>query len=136
MKLRRIKTVYGVGLEVGHEVPAGQMQYNADYKDTDQQDQCFLSLEGTVPNNVEILKYLGINITNDFKWNMHVGNICTKANSILGFLISNFAACPQEVKKLTYKGLVRPFLEYGSSVWDRKTYFFFKMNLRRCRKCS
>ena len=25
---------------------------------------------------------------------------------------------PQEVKKAAYKGLVRPVLEYGSTVWD------------------
>ena len=27
-------------------------------------------------------------------------------------------SCPQEVKEAAYKGLVRPVLEYGSSVWD------------------
>ena len=26
----------------GHEVPTSQMQHNADYKETDQKDQCFL----------------------------------------------------------------------------------------------
>ena len=26
--------------------------------------------------------------------------------------------CPNDVKKSAYKGLVRPILEYGSSVWD------------------
>ena len=28
------------------------------------------------------------------------------------------AACPRNVKESAYKGLVRPILEYGSSVWD------------------
>ena len=28
------------------------------------------------------------------------------------------AACPLDVKESAYKGLVRPILEYGSSVWD------------------
>ena len=36
----------------------------------------------------------------------------------LGFLRRNLYACPQEVKEAAYKGLVRPVLEYGSSVWD------------------
>ena len=27
-------------------------------------------------------------------------------------------SCPQEVKEAAYKGLVRPVLDYGSSVWD------------------
>ena len=89
------------------------------------------SLEGTVLDNVEKIKYLGVTITNDLKWNTHVSNICTKANRTLGFL--NLAACPQDVKESAYKGLVCPVLEYGSSVWDPKVYFF-KMNLRRFRK--
>ena len=76
------------------------------------------SLEGTVLENVEKIKYLGVTITNDLKWNTHVSNICTKANRTLGFLRRNLEACPLDVKESAYKGLVRPILEYGSSVWD------------------
>ena len=36
------------------------------------------NLEGTVLDNVEKIKYLGITITNDLKWKTHVSNICTK----------------------------------------------------------
>ena len=50
------------------------MQHNADYKETDQKDQCSYSLEGTVLDNVEKIKYLGVTITNDLKWNTHVSN--------------------------------------------------------------
>ena len=71
------------------------------------------NLEGTVLGNVENIKYLGITITNDLKW-----KTCTKANRTLGFLRRNLSACPQDVKESAYKGLVRPVLEYGSSVLD------------------
>ena len=70
-------------------------------------------LEGTVLDNVENIKYLGVTITNDLKWNTHVSNICTKANRTIGFLKWNLSECPQ-----AYKGLVRPVPEHGSSVWD------------------
>ena len=52
------------------------------------------------------------------KYGTHVSNICTKANRTLGFLRRNLSACPQDVKESAYKGLVRPVLEYSSSVWD------------------
>ena len=71
-----------------------------------------------VLDNVEKIKYLGVTITNDLKWNTQVSNICTKANRVLGFLRRNLAAYPQDVKESAYKGLVHPILEYGSSVWD------------------
>ena len=41
------------------------------------------TLEGTVLENVESIKYLGVTITNDLRWNTHVSNICTKANRTL-----------------------------------------------------
>ena len=91
------------------------------------------SLEGTVLDNVEKIKYLGVTITNDLKWNIHVSNIGTKANRTLGFLRRNLAACPRDVKESAYKGLVLPILEYDSSFWDPQVYFF-KMNLRRFRR--
>ena len=52
------------------------------------------------------------------KWNTHISNICTKANSTLGFLRRTHFSCPQNVKEAAYKGMVRPILEYGSSIWD------------------
>ena len=76
------------------------------------------TLEGTNLENVESIKYLGITITSDLRWNTHVSNVCTKANRTLGFLRRNLYSCPQEVKEAAYKGLVRPVLDYGSSVWD------------------
>ena len=61
---------------------------------------------------------LGVTITKDLKWNTHISNVCTKANRTLGFLRRNLFSCPQDVREAAYKGLVRPILEYGSSVWD------------------
>ena len=57
-------------------------------------------------------------ISKDLKWNTQVSNICTKANRTLGFLRRNLSSCPQDIKEVAYKGLVRPILEYASPVWD------------------
>ena len=70
------------------------------------------TLEGTVLENVDSIKYLGVTITNDLKWNTHITNICTKANTWI---------LVQDVKEAAYKELVRPVLEYGSSVRDPHT---------------
>ena len=50
------------------------------------------TLEGTDLENVEsirYLRYLGVTITNELRWNTHVSNVCTKANRSLGFLRQN-----------------------------------------------
>ena len=57
------------------------------------------TLGGTNLENVESIKYLGVTITSDLRWNTHVSNVCTKANRTLGFLKRNLYSCPQEVKE-------------------------------------
>ena len=56
------------------------------------------TLEGTDLENVESIKYLGVTITNDLRWNTYVSNVFSKANRTLGFLRRNLHSCPQEVK--------------------------------------
>ena len=41
-----------------------------------------------------------------------------KANLSLGFLRRNLSSCPEGVKEAAYKAIVRPHVEYASSVWD------------------
>ena len=73
------------------------------------------TLEGTV---LESIKYLGVTISNDLKWNTHITNVCTKANRTLVYLRRNLYSCPLSVKEAANKGSV---LEYGSSVLDPHT---------------
>ena len=84
-------------------------------------NQAYYALEGAVLENVDNIKYLGVTITNDLKWNTHISNICTKANETNGFLRRTFFSCPKNVKEAAYKGMVRLFLEYGSTVWSPHT---------------
>ena len=67
------------------------------------------------------IKYIGVTITNGLKWTTHISNICTKDYRTLGFLRRTLFYCPQNVKEAAYKGMVRPILEYGSSVCDPHT---------------
>ena len=67
--------------------------------------QANYTLEGTVLENVESIKYLGVTIRNDLKWNAHISKVCTKANRTLGFLRINLYSCPPDVKEAAYKGL-------------------------------
>jgi hypothetical protein len=66
-------------------------------------------------------KYLGVYISQNLSWNHHIDTITKKANSTLGFLRRNLQIRNQDVKGMAYKSLVRPTLEYCSSVWSPYT---------------
>lgn len=75
-------------------------------------------LNNTPLNNVSSYKYLGVNISNNLSWQAHVDYITCNANRTLGYLRRNFSLAPINLKLLLYKSLVRPKLEYASSIWD------------------
>lgn len=64
------------------------------------------------------VKYLGITITNDLCWDSHITSTTNKANRSLGFLRRNLKIGSQSIKQQAYRTLVRPLLEYASTVWD------------------
>lgn len=68
--------------------------------------------------------YLGVELSNDFSWAKHITQTTNSSNKILGLIKRNFWNCSPSAKETAYKTLVRPKLEYASSVWDpyHKTY--------------
>ena len=66
-------------------------------------------------------KYLGLTITSDLQWNQHINNITNKANSIIGLLRRNLRIPSQTIKTHAYQSLLRPHLEYASTVWEPHT---------------
>ena len=65
--------------------------------------------------------YLGVTLASDLTWNEHINQISSTANRTLAFIMRNLNQCPQNIKSNAYKSLVRPLLEYSSSVWDPHT---------------
>ena len=98
-------------------------------------DKCFIMRSGRARQKIihqytlhdqplvetETAKYLGITLTPDLKWNKHINNITNKANSMLGILRRNLRISSHTVKTHAYQALVRPHMEYASSVWDPHT---------------
>ena len=64
-------------------------------------------------------KYLGVTLTSDLSWSLHITNICKKTRKQTGLLYRNFYrfADPSVMLKL-YTSLVRPHTEYTSVIWD------------------
>ena len=67
------------------------------------------------------MKYLGVQISRDLRWDKHIDYITSKANSTLGFLRRNINISNPRIKQQSYTTLVRPVLEYSQIVWDPYT---------------
>ena len=64
---------------------------------------------------------MGLHLSKDLRWNVHVAETSKKANSTLGFIRRNLGRCSQDVKDQAYKSLVRPHMEYATAAWDPYT---------------
>jgi hypothetical protein len=76
------------------------------------------TIHGQVLNQTDSTKYLGLNIHKSLSWESHIDKITKKANSTLAFLGRNVSLCPTTIKAQCYTTLVRPPLEYASSIWS------------------
>ena len=66
----------------------------------------------------DAVKYLGVIVHHKLSWNEHICNIVKKAISSIGFLRRNLQIHQKHIKSNAYKALVRPQIEYASTVWD------------------
>ena len=78
-------------------------------------------LHGQILESVGGSKYLGVEISSNLTFNNHIQKICTSANRSLGFIKRNIRTKSPAIRETAYNTLVRPLVEYFSSVWSPNT---------------
>ena len=78
-------------------------------------------LHGTILESVPSAKYLGVTISGKHSWTSHTDSVSKKANQTLRFLKRNINVHNKDFKSTAYTTLVRPQLEYASTVWSPHT---------------
>jgi len=76
------------------------------------------TLHGQLLEIVDQAKYLGVDFSSKLSWGPHINHITNKANRTLGYIRHNIKTKNQKIREAAYKTLVRPQLEYASSVWS------------------
>ena len=79
------------------------------------------TLKGHVLQNEDYTRYLGVELQSNLSWNRHIDQTVKKANSMLGFLRRNLRVSNESTKTSAYRSMVRPLLEYCSTVWSPYT---------------
>jgi hypothetical protein len=83
-------------------------------------EHCY-TLKGHILEDVKEAKYLGLTLSSILTWNIHIGNITSKANKLLGFIRRNLKIRNESTKENAYKAIVRSNIEYCSTVWAPHT---------------
>ena len=79
---------------------------------------CTYSLKGVPLEKVEETTYLGMNVTKDLSWHSQISRATAKGNRALGFTKRNIASSSKVTKERAYTTLVRPTVEYASTIWS------------------
>ena len=77
------------------------------------------TLHSQILQTTDSSKYLGVTLSDDLTWQRHVD--ITTSKTTLGFIRRNLGECSKQVKVTAYTTMVRPTLEYSSTVWDPKS---------------
>ena len=69
-------------------------------------------------DKVKNTKYLGINIDNELKWDVHIENMCQKLSKLIGFLGRLRHVINESSLNTIYKTVILPHFDYGDVVWQ------------------
>ena len=81
-------------------------------------------LKGQRINYVDHFKYLGVQISNNLSWKVHIEEKCKKAKKALAILSATMGKLWGPNPRWTryaYMGIIRPSITYGSVVWAKAT---------------
>jgi hypothetical protein len=80
-----------------------------------------LLMDGSIINDVNEHKHLGITLQSDLNWQAHINSICKKANKRIDILSCLKYRLDRRSLETIYISYIRPILEYGSNIWDNCT---------------
>lgn len=75
-------------------------------------------MNGTAIPQASSIKYLGVFIHNNLKWNEHISKVISKSNKTLGLIRRCLFSASTDTKLTAYNAVVRPILEYACQVWS------------------
>ncbi len=78
----------------------------------------FETEKNQILNDCKEEKDLGVHTDSKLNFSSHCQKVADKANSIMGIIKSTFSNLDTEIFTKLYKSMVRPIMEYSSSVWS------------------
>ena len=86
-----------------------------------------LSLNGTVLNQVQTTKFLGVCIDENISWNNHVNILCSKICKNVGVMNRLKYFVPKNILLTLYNSIILPYLNYAILTWGSTTLYLNKL---------
>ena len=83
-----------------------------------QPDFTYRSPDGSVIEEKKHLRDLGVEMANDLTFNIHIANVVTAANRLVGWALCTFRRRSKSVMLTIWKSLVQCKLDYTSQLWS------------------
>ena len=78
----------------------------------------YTSPDGTIINEKDHVKDLGVTMSSDFSFNEHINRICRSARNMCSWIMRTFKSRSSDLMLTTWKALVLPILDYCSQLWS------------------
>ena len=77
-----------------------------------------LSIKGYEINQVKSLKYLGLYIDDELRWDVYVNYLCEKVGRMISFLRRLTYFINRNSLNLIYRNVILPHLDYANVIWE------------------
>ena len=76
-----------------------------------------ITIDGQRLEQVRVMKYLGLMIDDQLKWNSHIDNLCKSVAYKVHFLAKLSKFVNSSLLNILYKSMIQPCYDYACSVW-------------------
>ena len=114
-----------MGKEIGNGILSGEVQC---YQSHQSKESNFFIILPERPDSPDgrLHTVSGVELQSNLSWNRHMDQAVKKANSTLGFLRRKLRVSNEQTKSSAYFSMVRPIVEYCSTVWNPYTIEYIK----------
>ena len=78
----------------------------------------YTSSDGTIINDKDHVKDLGVTMSSDCTFQEHINKICQSARNMCSWILRTFTSRSPDLMLTTWKSLVLPILDYCSQLWS------------------
>ena len=83
--------------------------------------QEYYAIHGHTVKPTDTAKYLGVELHNHLSWQKHIHNTARKTDATCAFLHRNMRGCLRDTRPQCYSTLIRPIMDYASTIWEPHT---------------